>query len=164
MFLQSEDLRKELPVILSKYGINLTIMPHFRGAPVQGYITKNNVRTYNMFLTDRRKSADIIWFSLFHELGHIVNGDLKKNESFLDSDKQSDSNMEKKADSFASSALLEPDSFRKFLEKGDYSIDSIGKYAEQQNVPSFIVIGRLQKEGILKWEYFHEYKPKYEWN
>ena len=164
MFLESEDLRKELPEILLEYGIRLTIMPHFRGAPVQGYITRNSNRTYDIFLTSRRKWADIIWFSLFHELGHIMNGDLKRKENYLDSETPDSSDIERKADFFASSALLDPESFHMFLEQEDYSIDSIKKHAEQQNVPPFIVIGRLQKEGILKWEYFHEYKPKYEWN
>ncbi|MCR4634507.1 MAG: HigA family addiction module antidote protein [Erysipelotrichaceae bacterium] len=164
MFLRPEDLQAELPKLLSRYGIRLSLMPHFRGVPVQGYITKNGSRSYDMFLTNRRKSADIIWFSLFHELGHIVNGDLKRNESYLDPDQRSDNDMEKKADRFASSALLDPEAFRIFLEREDYSLDAIEEFAEQQNVPSFIVIGRLQKEGILKWEYYHEHKPKYEWN
>ena len=35
-------------------------------------------------LTIRGTYADIFWFSLFHELGHIVNGDIGKTNKFVD--------------------------------------------------------------------------------
>ena len=58
--------------------IDFSVMKNFRGAPVQGYIFRRSDGVYQMVLTIRGAFADIFWFSLFHELGHIVNGDIGK--------------------------------------------------------------------------------------
>ena len=31
--------------------------------------------TYGMMVNDRRFYSDTFWFTLFHEIGHIINGD-----------------------------------------------------------------------------------------
>ena len=49
----------------------------------------------------------------------------------------------------------------KFIKQGDFEIDSIKKFANQQNVADFIVIGRLQKDEIIPWSKYQQYKKKY---
>ena len=44
---------------------------------VQGVIKKNNDGSLNLIMTLRRKFADVFWFTLFHEIGHIINGDIE---------------------------------------------------------------------------------------
>lgn len=51
-------------------------------------------------MTLRQKFADIFWFTLFHEIAHILNGDTK--HEFIDFDSVS-GDMEAKADSMAGS-------------------------------------------------------------
>ena len=51
---------------------------------MQGYIFRRSDGVYQMVLTIRGAFADIFWFSLFHELGHIVNGDIGKSIKFID--------------------------------------------------------------------------------
>lgn len=155
------DLQKDLKELLANYGIDFFILKHFQGAPVQGYIKQEKDGTYQMFLTIRRSYADIFWFSLFHELGHIINGDVSKNNRFIDMD--SNHECEKKADEFASKNLLSPEDYDTFLKTKDFSISAIERFAAQQNVMPYVVIGRLQKEKYLSYQQYSKYKLKYKW-
>ena len=155
------DIQKELRQIMTRCGIDFSIVHNFRGAPVQGYISRKQDGTYQMCLTLRGSYADIFWFSLFHELGHIVNGDISKATKFLDDG--SDEKKEEAADLFASNHLLTADEYQIFIAKKDFSIEAIKKFAEAQNVMPYIVIGRLQKERYLSYKYYSDYKLRYFW-
>ena len=162
MLSSDNTLQESLVSLMREYGIDFSVMPNFRGAPVNGYICQSSENRYQMVLTIRGAFADIFWFSLFHELGHIVNGDVSASSKFIDicSD---NTNRELAADEFAKNALIAPDAYKQFLETGDYSISSIMKFAETQRIMPYIVIGRLQKEEHIPYSWYNEYKDKYVW-
>lgn len=155
------SIQGSLRDVMVKYGIDFSVVRNFRGAPVQGYISQKSDGIYQMVLTIRGAFADIFWFSLFHEIGHIVNGDIGKNFKFLDDG--SDYEKEGAADLFASNMLLSPESYKMFVQKRDFSIEAISKYAKSQNVMPYIVIGRLQKEKYLDYRMYSNYKLRYKW-
>ncbi len=155
------DIQNELRTTMGKYGIDFSVVRNFKGAPVQGFISQKVDGSYQIVLTIRGAFADIFWFSLFHELGHLVNGDLGKNNRFIDSG--SDQEKETKADEFASNRLINDKEFKDFRQKGDYSIAGINRFSEKQRVPNYIVIGRLQKEKILDYSQYSGYKIRYKW-
>ena len=156
----NQDPQKILKSIMASYGIDFSVMKNFKGAPVQGYISSRKDGTYQMALTIRGAYADIFWFSLFHELGHIANGDVKRTSSFLDG---IDHRQEAAADLFASNHLLAPAAYHSFIEKHDFTAGSIISFANSQHVMPYIVIGRLQKEGYLRYSAYSEYKLRYKW-
>ena len=90
---------------------------------MQGYIFRRSDGVYQMVLTIRGAFADIFWFSLFHELGHIVNGDIGKSIKFIDDG--SDVDKETAADLFARDRLLSPESYASFIQKGDFTFEAI---------------------------------------
>ena len=156
-----ESPQKALKELFGKYGIDFSVVRNFRGAPVQGYISRKNDGTYQMVLTIRGAYADIFWFSLFHELGHIVNGDVSGSVSFIDYDEKAETEL--KADAFASTRLIDPDAYESFVEKGDYALNAIRAFAESQNVRPYIVIGRLQWEKKLDYNRYSSEKVRYKW-
>ena len=157
------DLQTELAAVMMKYGIDFSVVHNFRGAPVHGYICQKSENRYQMALTIRGAYADIFWFSLFHELGHIVNGDISKAQKFIDIVETEQTNREIEADKFASDSLIDPTDYVSFIRMGDYSIGSIKKFARSQNIMPYIIIGRLQKEKRIPYSWFSEYKPRYKW-
>lgn len=159
----SGDPQQPLTVLFAEYGIDFSIVHNFRGAPVQGYIGFSDDGTYQMVLTIRGAFADIFWFSLFHELGHIVNGDITKPGGFIDTTDPKNARREEKADCFASNALLNPESYQSFIENRQFAISDIQEYAKTQNVPPYIVIGRLQRERKIPYNRYTQYKLKYKW-
>ena len=162
MCCKNAELQRDLKNVMEKYGIDFSVVKNFRGAPVHGYISQKNDGLYQMVLTIRGAFADIFWFSLFHEIGHIVNGDIGKNLKFLDYG--NDYDKELAADLFASNMLLSPESYKAFSQRNDFSIEAICRYAESQHVMPYIVIGRLQKEKYLAYTMYSKYKLRYKWS
>ena len=161
MLTESDDIHSNLKSIMARYGIDFSIVANFRGAPVHGYISKNSNGIYKMALTIRGAYADIFWFSLFHELGHIFNGDLLKTKQFIGFNEEV--NKEHEANNFARDNLLNPIAYKKFVDKKDFSIKSIQKFASSQNVQPYFVIGRLQKEKFLSYKVLSNHKTRYTW-
>ncbi len=158
---KNADIQSDLRHVMRNYGIDFSVAVNFRGAPVQGYLSKKNDGTYQMVVTIWGSYADIFWFSLFHEIGHIVNGDLGKNVRFLDDG--SDLEKEKQADLFARNRLMDPDAYQLFVAGNHFTIESIEQFAASQNVMPYIVIGRLQKEKYLRYDQYSHYKLRYKW-
>jgi Zn-dependent peptidase ImmA (M78 family) len=127
---------------------------------VQGFIKQIGNKVM-LCLTIRGTYADRFWFTLFHEIGHIINGDL--DVRFVDFDSVS-SEMEEKANRFAADTLIPPDLFKKFVKSGLYDKwEYIEKCAKKAKVPPVIVLGRLRKEKLLDWSEFTEHNVQYEW-
>ena len=104
-------------------------------------------------MTTRKGRADIFWFTLFHEIGHIIHGDIK--QKFLDFDSVIN-DTEAKADLFARETLIHAASYKKFVLAGNYTMDAIEAFSKEQEVKSYIVIGRLQSDGFLEWNQYSE--------
>ena len=149
----------KLKKIFNECGIIFELVKHFTGAPVQGFIERKDDRII-LCMTIRQSYADIFWFTLFHEIGHILNGDIGYNriDYYLEND-----DVEKEADSFASNYLINKKAYEKFLLEKNFSQSNIEQFAKSQEIKPFIVIGRLQKEGIIKYNMYNDLKIRYKW-
>ena len=152
------DTIRRLREFFLSFGIRFVVVKHYRGAPVHGMARKNMNGTVDLCLTIRGSRADIFWFSLFHEVAHILHGDFANNGVFHDED------VEKKADDKAADLLISAKSYSDFVTRGDFSWESISALADRNGVPEYIVIGRLQNDGHLPWQHHYSSRiPRYKW-
>lgn len=159
MFLDINESIKELTRIFSECGIVFQVVKNFTGAPVQGFIKKNNNKII-LSMTIRGAFSDIFWFTLFHEIGHLLNGDIV-NSNFIDfTDSKSD--VEDKADEFAREVLINEDDFNKFINQQNLTETSIINFAKEQGVQPFIVVGRIQKQKN-NFRIFSNLRKRYKW-
>ena len=156
-----ESIQESLTDLFAEYGIVFSVVRNFRGAPVQGFISKKYDGTYQMVLTIRGSFADIFWFSLFHELGHIVNGDANGSINFIDYSGNAD--IEVGADEFARTRLIDSIAYEGFVRNADFSLSAIKSFAESQKIKPYIVIGRLQHEKIIGYNQFSSEKARFKW-
>lgn len=121
-------------------GVILEILPNIEGSSTNGATKKigNNVM---LMVNDRRLHADSFWFTLFHEIGHIINGDFGIS---LDQDK---GELEEKADKYAEDSLIPHDQYIEFLNDKKYDLDAIMNFAKKIGRDPGIVLGRLQNDG-----------------
>ena len=100
-----------------------------------------------LLVNDRRLNADTFWFTLFHEIGHIVHGDL----GITFDGKHC--HAEDAADIFAENMLIPPDAYQKFLNEHGHAItvQSIAHFANQINRDPSIVLGRLLNDGRIDY-------------
>ncbi|MGI6650127.1 MAG: HigA family addiction module antidote protein [Syntrophomonadaceae bacterium] len=159
MFEDVAVIQPRLKEYLSECGIKFSIVKHFRGAPVQGVIKKNDDGTLNLLMTTRRKFADIFWFTFFHEIGHIINGDIE--DKLIDYD-FAKGELEDRADKFAANTLIDTAEYNSFVRKRDFSLPSIKKICADQGIPTYILIGRLQRDKHLKYHQYSTEKVRYE--
>ena len=90
--------------------------------------------------------ADIFWFSLFHEIGHIL---LHPKKTFIDDDQVRPelARQEKEADQFAADSLIGAEKLCEFMRKADLSHEAIETFAREVGISAGIVAGRLQHGG-----------------
>lgn len=139
--------------LLADYGISLVYLPHLKDSYLQG-ATFYDGKKYVIGLTARNKYADIFWFSLFHELGHIILGHVGKPGGTSEED-------EHEADFFAENSLIPQEPLKRFIQKEDYSKTAILEFAKDVGVDAGIVTGRLQKEHVIQYSEYLELKKKY---
>lgn len=144
----------QLITLLANCGIALVFLPHIGGSFLHGatFYDKNKIV---IGLTVRGKDADKFWFSLFHEIGHILLGHLNQEDGTSDSD-------EAAADAFARDTLIPQDAFTNFVEKQSFTKEMIVAYASVIGIDPGIVVGRLQKEGFIDFSWHNDLKTKYE--
>lgn len=160
MFEDINIVQGKLENIFAKCGIAFKIVKHFKGAPVQGFIKKTDDEKLILCMTIRQNRADIFWFTLFHEIGHIINEDIR--QRFIDFN-STQSDIEARADAFARDVLMNARDYKEFVIKRDFSISAINTFAKEQGVKSYIVIGRLQSDEILGRDQYNEKIVYYKW-
>ena len=139
---------------LKNCGIALVFLPHLKGSFLQGatFVDGNKIV---VGLTARGKDADKFWFSLFHELAHIVLGHIGKMNGTTDQD-------EKDADNWSGDTLIDPNAFAAFKRERDYSERNVLKFAKKQEIAPGIIVGRMQREGMIKYSMMNNLKVQYE--
>lgn len=160
MFEDVNAVKEELISIFSECGIAFNIVKNFKGAPVQGFIKKTDRDKMILCLTLRQSRADKFWFTLFHEIGHIINGDVQ--QRFVDF-KSIQSDIEAKANLFASETLMDSAEYKSFVTNNDFSMGAINDFARRQSVKDYIVIGRLQHDKVIGWDTYSDRIVQYKW-
>lgn len=139
---------------LAQCGIALVFLPHLQGSFLQGASFIDGKKIV-IGLTARGKDADRFWFSLFHELGHIVLGHIGKTDEITEQD-------ENEADLWAKDELIPKEEFEQFKKTQDYSSISVCDFANKIGIAPGIVVGRLQKERCITYNMLNELKEQYE--
>ena len=144
----------EITTLLAKCGIALVFLPHIKGSFLHGatFADGNHIV---VGLTLRGCYADKFWFSLFHELGHIICGHI----SSITDDTESN---EEDANIFAQNTLIPNIQYDEFIRRRNFSQNDITYFSSLIGIAPWIVLGRLQKENYVPYSYFSSLKVKYE--
>lgn len=143
----------ELKQLLADCGIALVFLPHLKGSFWQGATFMDGSKIV-VGLTARGKDADKFWFSLFHELAHVILGHVGQSNGTTEQD-------EKDADKWSRDLLISEDDFVNFISQNNISQQSICRFAEEIGIAPGIVVGRLQNEGVIKHNMMNELKEHY---
>jgi HTH-type transcriptional regulator/antitoxin HigA len=113
-------------------------------------------------LSLRYKANDQLWFSFFHEAGHILlHG---KREFFLDlHDARAAGEEEEEADAFAADILIPRSAYRSLLDEGTPTRKRIVEFASDIGVSPDIVLGRLQHDRRVPFDRFNDLKRSVRW-
>jgi HTH-type transcriptional regulator / antitoxin HigA len=126
-------------------GVALVFEPEIKGARCWGAARWLTPTKALIELSLRYKSDDHLWFSFFHEAAHLLlHG---KKETYISTDRFTDQ-AEEDANVFAETFLI-PRKYEARLRT--LGVNDVRRFADELGIAPGIVVGRLQKEGILDW-------------
>ena len=140
-----------VPQMLIDLGIHFVIVPHLNKTYLDGaafYFQNNPV----IALTLRHNRIDCFWFSLMHELGHIVSG---HQGIYLDNlDNLEVNPEEEEANKLARNWLIDEKALNSFIAQTQpkFSKKAIINFAQAQKKHPGIILGRLQYEGLVPYK------------
>jgi HTH-type transcriptional regulator/antitoxin HigA len=111
-------------------------------------------------LSLRYKSNDQLWFTFFHEAGHILKHGRK--EIFLEGNGM-DGEKEEEANQFARDFLIPPKAYREFISHSGLTLAEVSHFANAIDVAPGVVVGRLQFEKLLAPHIGNKLKVFYRW-
>ena len=122
-------------------------------------------------LTLRYKTDDQMWFTFFHEVGHIL---LHRQRHMLILDNATEDlldrtvdpemqQIEEEASRFAADTLIPPESLSQFIRRKVFTNASIKAFADALTIGPGIMVGRLQHEGVLKHFQGNQLKRNLHW-
>ena len=141
----------QLEKLLQLSGVALVVIPHFKKTHTTGATFWHNNDKAVIMMSLRGSWADIFWFSLFHELGHVLLHDRRKTYLENGSSDASLKTQESEADEFAQNTLIPIVEFSYFKECLDFSNSSILAFSKQIKTAPGIITGRLHHEKLLPY-------------
>lgn len=138
---------KELPAILRKSGIILIYLPALPGMKADGAVFSLSSGNPVVGLSLRFPRLDNFWFTLLHELAHVVlHASMLNNPIFVDVETEDESVIEKAANKLAKESFVDRSSWRNCEPKYQSGDDVVRKFADKQGIHPSIVAGMLRRE------------------
>ena len=158
-----EHFQDVLKKNLADCGVALVICQHMPSTVIHGATFWMGSEKAVVMMTIRYKWADIFWFSLYHELGHVLlHG---RNAMVLEgeNDDPQSKKREAQADKYAADILLPLKKYKEFIRQGSQFPDDIQGFAERIGIAPGIVVGRLQNDGLLDPSWHNDLRERFEW-
>jgi HTH-type transcriptional regulator / antitoxin HigA len=159
--LTTQDPRQwitELPEMCAQAGVAVVFSPAFKKTHLSGATRWLTPEKVMIAITDRYKKDDRFWFTVFHELAHVLlHG---KRLTFLDEDPEGSIDTdEREANTFAARVLIPPEHDRIYRELMQHPRTvEIRRFATQIGISPGVVVGRLQHDGALGWHQGNDLK------
>lgn len=149
--------------IFSKCGIAFVLLPHLKNSGINGAVKWVNNERVVLAMNTRGAYADRFWFTLFHEIKHVLQH--KTTTTFvsgtLDEFAGINAALETEADLFSSEYLIPALKLKEWSPGKNISETEIIAFAKSINIHPGIVVGRLQHEKIISESRYNDLKEQY---
>lgn len=139
---------RQLPSILAEFGIILVYVYALPGMKADGAIFHLSTGHPVIAMSLRFPRLDYFWFTLLHELAHLVlHVDRLKEPLFYDVEESEVDRIEKAANRLARDSIVARESWRNCAPKYDSNDRAVHTYAAEQGVHPSLIAGLLRKES-----------------
>jgi HTH-type transcriptional regulator/antitoxin HigA len=155
---EPDAFEPEMRRLCASSGVALAFVPEFEKTHVSGAARWQSQDRALIIMSLRHKSNDHFWFTFFHEAGHILlHG---KKETYIDNPEGYESELEDEADRFARNFLIRDSEWRRYIATENFFAPEILEFAAKVGIHPGIVVGRLQREKLIKYEWHNGLKQK----
>lgn len=142
--------------LLATAGVALVITPEIGKTRLSGAARWLSPVKAIIQLSLRHRTDDHFWFTLFHEGGHLLDG---QRMDFIDTEGEDPQDRhEQRADQFARDLLIPPVEYETFIEACSFTERAVRDFAKRQGIAPGIVVGRLQREKLLSKSHLNKLK------
>lgn len=140
---------RQLPSILAEFGIILVYVYALPGMSADGAVFHLSTGHPVIAMSLRYPRLDYFWFTLLHELAHLVLHDDQLEEPvFFDVEAAEEKDrVEKAANRLAKDSMVDRESWRNCAPKYDTGERAVYTYAAEQGVHPSLIAGLLRKES-----------------
>jgi hypothetical protein len=155
-----DTLQESLVLLCAESGVAVTFVPCLPKTHVSGATRWLTSAKVLLQLSLRGKSDDLLWFTFFHEAGHILlHG---KKDVFIENDGKTDA-KEEQANRFAADFLIPPNAWKQFkCRSRSPGRSDVQSFASELDIAPGIIVGRLQHEGIVPRSHLNDLKVRFE--
>ncbi|HYN77202.1 MAG TPA: HigA family addiction module antitoxin [Lamprocystis sp. (in: g-proteobacteria)] len=155
-----EVFQSKLVHLCASAGVAVTFVPELPKTGVSGATRWLTPDKALIQISLRYKSDDQLWFTFFHEAGHVLlHG---KKEVFIEGD-GGDEDKEHEANRFAADYLIPPVALRRLLAGGRPTLAQVATFADAVGISPGIVVDRLQKEKLYDYRVGNGLKRRFQW-
>ncbi len=139
---------RQMPSILAEFGIILVYVYALPGMNADGAMFRLSTGHPVIAMSLRFPRLDYFWFTLLHELAHLVlHADRLKEPVFYDVEiSEEKDRAERAANRLAKDSIVDRESWRNCEPKYDTSDRAVHAYAAEQRVHPSLIAGLLRKE------------------
>jgi len=151
----------KLKALFAGAGVKFAVVRAPKGCTASGAVRILDDGTPHLQLSFRFLSDDQFWFSLFHEIAHLLLHFDKM--PFLEHAEMVQSQQEEEANEYASQVIV-PIEYREELLTLGKSRFPIIDFAKRVGIAPGLIVGQLQHEGIIHFARMHHLKRRYSWS
>ncbi|MAZ15253.1 MAG: hypothetical protein CL535_02775 [Ahrensia sp.] len=145
---------------LGEAGVKFAIVRAPKGCSASGAVRILADGTPHIQVSFRYLSDDQFWFSLFHEIAHLLLHYDKM--PILENTELTEEECEREANEYAAHVIV-PISYREELLSLGGSRFPIIEFAKKVGVAPGLIVGQLQHEGIIGFHQMQRLKRRYRW-
>jgi HTH-type transcriptional regulator / antitoxin HigA len=143
------------------HGVAVVFLPAPKGCPVSGATQWLTPHKALLALSLRYRTNDHLWFTFFHEAGHLLlHG---KRFRVVELDQRAEDAQEVAADRFARDMLIPPKCSADLPVLAQADAEAVKRFAERCGVAPGIVVGRMQHDRLLSFSHMNQLKVRYSW-
>ena len=150
----------------ARAGVALVFVQELPKCRTSGAVRWLNRHKAIIQLSLRYKTSDHLWFTFFHEAGHLLHG--AQGDAFVDGPDLHASTDEAElwVNQFAADTLIPPSAYREFVESLDrvrVSREGVLQFARSIGTDPGVVVGRLQHDDLLPYSHLNDLKVRLQW-
>jgi HTH-type transcriptional regulator / antitoxin HigA len=142
-----------IPALLNDLGVRFVIVRHLPRTYIDGAVCDLLGPNPIVALTLRYDRVDSFWFTLMHELMHLVLGHRDPHLDDLDDQTHTSIAQEQEANALAAQRLMNQPELEAFIShtRPFFGRNKVIQFAARQHVHPGIVVGQLQRRGELPY-------------
>lgn len=149
----------KLRSLCAEAGVAVVVVRTPRGCHASGATRLISADKAMMLLSFRHRSDDQFWFTVFHELGHLL---LHGGEVFVDGDKAIYDEHERETNDFAQKCIIPSHRDQEFSEL-IVNRNAIIRFSVSLGIAPGLTVGQMQRRGMIEHRQMNFLKRRWTW-